>query len=572
MTKYTQLTDHYFRSLNRNIILIIIVVSVIPLIIVSSTIYYQFRVAYHEKVYDHLRELVNSHAQNIDHFLQEKLSDIRFLSDSYGRDKLENESILKEHLATLQKGFGRDFVDLGIINAAGKQIAYAGPFKLARADYSDAEWFRKAIQSEFFISDVFLGLRGLPHFIIAVRNGDEDGRWILRATIDFVRFTTLVENIRLGQTGFAFILNKKAELQTTPLLKPSAGMIASKSIYAEFLAKPSVSPGEVRVAIKSDSAQKENIYIAAFLKKGDWLLVYQQRMADAFADLDKTFMITTVLMFFGLVGIIIMAFTLSQTVVRRVAKADSEKQLMSKKVVETGKLASVGELAAGIAHEINNPVAIMVEEAGWMGDLMAEITFDDGENQAEFERAIKQIQAQGRRCKEITHKLLSFARKTDATIHNVNIKELLEELVALSSQRAKYSMVEIRTDFAPNLPSLWVSTSELQQVFFNLINNAIDAMDRDGGTLTISSHRSENNLVIKVSDTGKGIPEANLDRIFDPFFTTKPVGKGTGLGLSICYGILEKMGGKVEVESAVESGTTFTITIPFQTDADLNIK
>ncbi len=572
MTKYKQLTDHYFRSLNRNIILIIIVVSVIPLIIVSSTIYYQFRVAYHEKVYDHLRELVNSHAQNIDHFLQEKLSDIRFLSDSYGRDKLENESILKEHLATLQKGFGRDFVDLGIINAAGKQIAYAGPFKLARADYSDAGWFRKAIQSEFFISDVFLGLRGLPHFIIAVRNGDEDGRWILRATIDFVRFTTLVENIRLGQTGFAFILNKKAELQTTPLLKPSAGMIASKSIYAEFLAKPSVSPGEVRVAIKSDSAQKENIYIAAFLKKGDWLLVYQQRMADAFADLDKTFMITTVLMFFGLVGIIIMAFTLSQTVVRRVAKADSEKQLMSKKVVETGKLASVGELAAGIAHEINNPVAIMVEEAGWMGDLMAEITFDDGENQAEFERAIKQIQAQGRRCKEITHKLLSFARKTDATIHNVNIKELLEELVALSSQRAKYSMVEIRTDFAPNLPSLWVSTSELQQVFFNLINNAIDAMDRDGGTLTISSHRSENNLVIKVSDTGKGIPEANLDRIFDPFFTTKPVGKGTGLGLSICYGILEKMGGKVEVESAVESGTTFTITIPFQTDAGLNIK
>jgi len=567
MTKNTQLTDHYFRSLNRNIILIIIAVSVIPLILVSSTIYYQFSISYHEKVYDHLRELVHSHARNIDHFLQEKLSNIRLLSDNWGRDRLADESILKERLATLQKCFGQDFVDLGVINAAGEQIAYAGPFKLAKADYSDAEWFRKAIQSEFYISDVFLGLRGLPHFIITVRNSEEDGQWILRATIDFVRFTTLVENIRLGQTGFAFILNKKAELQTTPQLKPSAGMVASKSIYTEFLAKPSVAPGEVRVAIRSDSAQKENIYIAAFLKKGDWLLVYQQRMADAFADLDKTFIITTILMFFGLVGIIVMAFTLSQTVVRRVAKADSEKQLMSKKVVETGKLASVGELAAGIAHEINNPVAIMVEEAGWMGDLLDEITFEDSANQAEFERAIKQIQTQGRRCKEITHKLLSFARKTDATIHDVNIKELLEELVALSSQRAKYSMVEIRTDFQENLPSLRVSTSELQQVFFNLINNAIDAMDRDGGTLTISLHRSENNLVIKVSDTGKGIPEANLDRIFDPFFTTKPVGKGTGLGLSICYGIMEKMGGKVEVESAVGSGTTFTITIPFQTDA-----
>ena len=568
MTENTQSTDHYFRSLNRNIIVIIIAVSVIPLILVSSTIYYQFRISYHEKVYDHLRELVQSHAQNIDQFLQEKLCNIRLLVDNWGWDGLADESTLKERLATLQKCFGQDFVDLGVINATGAQIAYAGPFKLAKADYSNAEWFHKAIQSEFYISDVFLGLRSQPHFIIAVRNNGENGRWILRATIDFVRFTTLVENIRLGQTGFAFILNNKGELQTTPITKPTADIIAGKTIYAEFLAKPPVSPGKVGVAIKSDLAKHENIYIAAFLKNGDWLLVYQQRMADAFADLNKTFIITTVLMFIGPVAIVIMAVTLSKAVVNRVAKADSEKQLMSKKVVETGKLASVGELAAGIAHEINNPVAIMVEEAGWMGDLMEEITFDESENRAEFERAIKQIQTQGRRCKEITHKLLSFARKTDATIHDVNIKELLEEMVTLSSQRAKYGMVEIRTDIAPNLPPLRVSTSELQQVFFNLINNAIDAMDHDGGTLTISAQRRENYLVVAVSDTGIGIPAANLDRIFDPFFTTKPVGKGTGLGLSICYGIIEKMGGKLEVESTVGKGTTFLISLPLQMDAD----
>ena len=567
MTQNTQLSDQYFRLLNRNIILIIIVVSVVPLIIVSSTIYFQFRASYHEKVYDHLRELVHHHAQNIDYFLQEKLSDIRFLTDSCGWDKLAGESFLQERLAALQKDFGQDFVDLGVINAIGEQIAYAGPFKLGKADYSDAEWFRKAIQSEFFISDVFLGLRGLPHFIIAVRNSNQEGHWILRATIDFVAFTNLVGNIRLGETGFAFILNKKGELQTTPILKPSIDIVASQSIYTELLGEPSVAPSAVRVAVKSDSYQHENIYIAAFLKNGDWLLVYQQRMADAFADLGKTFMITTVLMIIGLVGIIIMAFTLSKTVVRRVAKADSEKQLMSKKVVEAGKMASVGELAAGIAHEINNPVAIMVEEAGWMGDLMEDLRFDESDDQAEFERSIRQIQTQGQRCKEITHKLLSFARKTDTTVQDVNLKELLEELVALSSQRAKYSMVEIRTDFRENLPSLRVSASELQQVFFNLINNAIDAMDHDGGTLTLSSRQSENYIVIAVSDTGKGIPEANLDRIFDPFFTTKPVGRGTGLGLSICYGIIEKMGGKLEVESTVGAGTVFLVSIPFQTEA-----
>ena len=142
MTQTTQLSDHYIRSLNRNIILIIIIVSVIPLILVSNTIYYQFRTSYHEKVFDNLRELVHSHSRNIDYFLQEKLSDIRSLADSHGRDKLEDESFLQERLATLQKNFGKDFVDLGVINADGRQTAYAGPFKLAKADYADADWFR----------------------------------------------------------------------------------------------------------------------------------------------------------------------------------------------------------------------------------------------------------------------------------------------------------------------------------------------------------------------------------------------------------------------------------------------
>jgi two-component system NtrC family sensor kinase len=360
-------------------------------------------------------------------------------------------------------------------------------------------------------------------------------------------------------------LNQKGELQTTQIIRPSIDASSSKTIYAEFLAQSSAIPSEVGVIVKSDSNQKKNIYIAALLKNGDWLLVYQQRMADAFADLDKTFMITTVLMFFGLIAIFIMAFTLSRAVVSRVAKADSEKELMSKKVIETSKLASVGELAAGIAHEINNPVAIMVEEAGWMGDLMEDVVFDKSENRSEFERAIRQIQTQGKRCKEITYKLLSFARQTDSTVQDVDIKLLLEEMVALSSQRTKYNMVQIRTEVEQNLPSIRASISEMQQVFFNLINNAIDAMENQGGKLTISAKQENSFILIKVADTGKGIPEANLDRIFDPFFTTKPVGKGTGLGLSICYGILEKIGGKIEVQSSVGSGTTFLVSIPLHT-------
>ena len=106
------------------------------------------------------------------------------------------------------------------------------------------------------------------------------------------------------------------------------------------------------------------------------------------------------------------------------------------------------------------------------------------------------------------------------------------------------------------------SQSELQQVFLNLINNALDAMEKEGGILNITTHLEGDYLVVEVSDTGPGIPEPNRQRIFDPFFTTKPVGKGTGLGLSICYGIIKKMGGEINVNSALGRGTTFTIKLP----------
>jgi len=250
--------------------------------------------------------------------------------------------------------------------------------------------------------------------------------------------------------------------------------------------------------------------------------------------------------------------------------------LMNDQIVETGKLASLGELAAGIAHEINNPVAIMVEEAGWIEDLLEDEEFKEGENLNEFERALKQIRTQGQRCKEITHKLLSFARKTDSRIQVVSINELIEELVTLSEQRAKYSNVTIQVDLQKDLPTVKVSESELQQVMLNLINNALDAMENTGGNLSISTRTEENNIIlgdyilIEVSDNGPGIPTANLAKIFDPFFTTKPVGKGTGLGLSICYGILKKMGGDILVRSIVGEGTNFTVKVPLPKSKNRN--
>lgn len=235
---------------------------------------------------------------------------------------------------------------------------------------------------------------------------------------------------------------------------------------------------------------------------------------------------------------------------------------MGDQVVEAGRLASIGELAAGIAHEINNPVAIMVEEAGWIQDLLEDDDPASSDNLAEFKRASIHIESQGERCKEITQKLLSFARKTDPTQMYLNLSALISEIISLVDQKTRYANVQIETDLDPSLPQVWASSTELQQVLLNLLNNSVDAMDSSGGRIQITTELRDQNIVIQIADNGIGIAQANLSRIFDPFYTTKPVGKGTGLGLSICYGIIKKMGGNIEVQSVKGEGTTFSIHLP----------
>ncbi|MBW2206961.1 MAG: GHKL domain-containing protein [Deltaproteobacteria bacterium] len=554
------LSNPYYRSLTRNMILLVIIVSFTPLILVSGIILFQFNFSYKEKVEAHLAELVLKHKQNIDSFLNGKLGEIRYLARTHTFEELSDEDFLQGQLAALQGELGPYFVDLGVINERGIQVSYAGPFKLGKAFYADAVWFQKTMKRHYFISDVFLGLRGLPHFIVAVRENWNGENWILRATVDFVAFNRLVENLRIGETGFAYILNREGKFQT----KPFFDIPQKERPYREFLKIDEQDSEKVHIVEKTDAKGRKNIYVAAFLKNGDWLLVYQQDEADALRDLPRTRNIAIIIIILGGVGIITMAFLLSWRMVSRIARVDREKELMDEQMIEAGRLASLGELGAGIAHEINNPVAIMVEEAGWIEDLLEEEEFKEGKNLAEIRRALKQIRTQGHRCREITHKLLSFARKTDSRVQEVYLNDLVNEVLSLSSQRAKYSKVTIETHLQENLPALDMSPAEFQQVMLNLINNALDAMEKDGGSIDITTRYVNNEFKIEVSDTGPGIHSANLPRIFDPFFTTKPVGKGTGLGLSICYGIIKKMGGEIEVQSEVDVGTRFFVHIPYE--------
>ena len=545
----------YYRSLTRNMILTVIVVSLSPLILISSLIGYQFHTSYQSKVLDHLQEIVRKHKQNIDGFLNERLANVAMLARAHSLKRLGSDAFLKEALSLFREEYGGVFVDLGLVDEQGAQVAYAGPFELKRANYADAEWFKRAIRSPFYISDVFLGLRGLPHFIITVK--PEGARWLLRATIDFVAFNSLVEATQLGTTGTAFIVNRNGDFQTRPRFEAAV----HRELLTGFLSRKTV---EERIAVfeHDNPSGRTFLYLMTPLKKGQWILVYQQDKTDAFAVLYRARRLAFIIFLLGGLGIVGMSIFLSRRMVQRIARADREKEMMNEQVIETGKLASVGELAAGIAHEINNPMAIMVEEAGWIEDLLQEEEFKEGANLDEFKRAVKQIKTQGKRCKEITHKLLSFARKTDPKVTAVQLNDLVEEIVALCEQRARYSNIRISTNLMPDLPTIHASPSEMQQVLLNLINNAVDAMEKNGGDIDITTRVDGAHVVLDVGDTGPGIPQANLARIFDPFFTTKPVGKGTGLGLSICYGIIRKIGGEISVDSVLGMGAVFHIRVP----------
>ena len=557
--KNSRIESGYYQALKRKLFFRAVIMALTPMILVSAIILFQFDKSYIDKVNAHLKELILKHKQNINHFLDEKLNNIHLLSSSFSFDELSDESFLQNKLDLLRREYHSVFVDLGVIDDKGIQIAYCGPFKFVKADYSESYWFKNAIKNKYFISDVFLGLRGQPHFIIAVRNTWHNKYWILRATIDFAAFNSLVENLSLGKTGFAFILNKSGKPQT----RPRFDITPCKECYMDLLKNENGKNKEINITEKKDDLGVKNIYVSAFLKNGDWLLIYQQKISDAFIELKRTHMIAFVIIVLAAIMIITSAYLLSKKVVMRIAKADRENEMMNQQVIETGKLASIGELASGIAHEINNPVAIMVEEAGWIGDLLEEEEFRESENLDEFNRAILQIKSQGKRCKEITYKLLSFARKTDSRVQPLQMNDLINELVELSRQRAKYNNVGIEVSLDNNLPFIQASQTEMQQVLLNLINNAIDAMGNEGGKLSITSSCDSDKITIDVADDGPGIPRAILGRIFDPFFTTKQVGKGTGLGLSICYGIIKKMGGDINVKSVGDLGTTFSIRIPF---------
>ena len=230
-------------------------------------------------------------------------------------------------------------------------------------------------------------------------------------------------------------------------------------------------------------------------------------------------------------------------------------------VARAEKLAAVGRLAAGVVHEINNPLATISACAESLESRLNEGAFDASPMVEDLREYLGLIRSEAFRCKSITNGLLDFSRTRASDHVTINLGDVIHSAVRLLSHQKRRSAVEFRLDLADDLSPVSGDPGQLQQAVIALATNALDAMVISG-ILTIAAKNQDDKVVVDVIDNGVGIPQENLPKIFEPFFTTKEIGKGTGLGLAVCYGILTEHGGALDVQSTVGVGTTFTITLP----------
>jgi PAS domain S-box-containing protein len=254
------------------------------------------------------------------------------------------------------------------------------------------------------------------------------------------------------------------------------------------------------------------------------------------------------------IGILLVARDISER-----KRAEEERGRLEQQLQLAGRLAAVGELAAGVAHELNNPLAAV--------QAFAQLLHDKDDLESSVRQDVETIYREAKRATKITTNLLRFARRHKPEKQIVSINEILEKSLELHAYKMKVSNIEMVTEFDPNLPPTMADADQMHQVFVNIITNSNQAMTEANGKgrLQVTTQRAGDVIRISFEDTGPGIREENLASIFDPFFTTKEVGKGTGLGLSICYGIIKEHGGQIYARSKGSSGATFVVEIPIVT-------
>ncbi len=554
--------SRYYKLLKYKLFLTVFVVSILPLTIIYSMSSSYYNRAIRSKIESVLINISENRKDAIELFLKEKTEQLSVIGNLYSYDYLGNKKNLERIFESLQKE-GKDYVDLSIVNQNGKAVSYVGPYNLSGMDYLNEKWFKEAMVRGVYKSDVFLGFRRFPHFIIAIKKPFDGKTFIIRSTINTDALKSLMRIAEVEAPVEAFILNEEGIYQIPSTKK---GKIAQKSFIVPEQPVAGTKVSEVR------DAHGRSFYCAqSWIADSDWVVVVLQAMKNNIEPLTGAMKVGKILFIGGILCIFILSSIVSTWFTNRLYASDMQRATLNNQLIQAEKMAAIGRLAAGIAHEINNPAAIINNEAGWMHDLMKEnIQSGIKLDYNEFLKSIQQIKKQVDRCKSITSRLLGFSRRVGEGTEPVHINQLLDEAIFFLEKEARHENIDIVREYQTDM-SLWYgNASQIEQVFLNMITNAMDSI-HGKGTITLITRTVNNSIEISIHDTGSGIPKEYLTRIFEPFFSTKLHKGGTGLGLSICYEIVKGFGGNIVVESETDKGTTFIISLPANDHGNLQI-
>jgi two-component system NtrC family sensor kinase len=550
-------TADYFRRLRRRLEVGLALAYIVPLAGLSLYFHFQFNLTLKESGKLHLAALAESQRNTVDLFLQERVVNIFMLFHGQGFHLNPTPDEMQGYLQSLREASDA-FIDVGFFGEDGVQIGYAGPYPyLLGRDYSREQWFTKLMGQErnYYFSDIYLGFRQKPHFTIAVKQTIDNHRLVMRATLDPDKLYLFLRTISRGKGVDSALINREGKYQ---VVDPDRGEPLASAVY---LPPPSPGSGAEEVNWKGDPS----LVGYAWLQEAPWVLVTRQPLDKAYAGMyaARRFMIVgTALLILFIVGTI---WLITDRLLRRAQATEESREELRSQLLHAAKLVSVGELAAGVAHEINNPLAIIASESGLIGDMLdPQFKMDCSPEKIRAELA--HIDHAVYRARGITQKLLSFVRKSDAKLAAVNLNKVLDEVVSgLKEREFKVANIQLIRDYDLDLPPVMVEADQMRQVFLNLINNAGDAIEGPG-RITLTTRHSPEEVRVTVTDTGKGMTSEQMSRIFVPFFTTKEVGKGTGLGLAISLSIVQAMGGKIEVQSMPGAGSSFTVVLPLEAE------
>ena len=539
-------------------IFILMMTALVPLIVMTLIYYQLIETSINTESLLRTERLASNARRAVTFFLEERLAALTFTINEMDYDQLTNPGHLSEVLRNLKLGFG-GLTDLSVIADTGTQVTYAGPFNLEGKDYSNQPWFMECQQHNACVSEIFSGYRDVPHIVVAVTSMRPDGRFfVLRATLETERLIQTLSSYKTGEHVDIFLVNRDGLLQT-----PS--QFYEGESHHMNIALPDYSD-RTRAVMSTDRNGQPILIGYAFIDTkiaptSFILMVVKQKagMMKVWLDLRSN-----INWFFGVSALIIaLVITLTSTVmVNKIFQADRQKAETMVAAERNCQLASIGQLAAGVAHEINNPLALINETAGYVKDLFT--IKQQYKEDPELIEHINSIIDAVVRCGTITRQLLGFARHFDVQTQSIDLNEMVADVINFHKKEAEYRNITIHVDIPETIPLIETDRGKLQQIILNLVNNAFQAID-NGCSLDVRAEMDGPEQVrLYIRDNGCGISEDHLNKIFEPFFTTKKEGQGTGLGLSITYGLVQKLHGNITVQSKTGQGTTFVVTLPVQ--------